>query len=199
MIILINTILLSLYFILKYFDPNSLKYFVYEDSFGETLQFAFFLMTSIIVFKKRSLFKEAKWGHAQAYAISLMFLWVALEEISYGQRIFNFRLVSLQVINYQNETNIHNLVNLRRGGLYYIIFIALFALLIPLVEFLLNKKKLVHTFFLQKNYIISFLTLGVFYFLLPHRRHMYFYEFTELNISLIFFYLAIKTGPLNWS
>ena len=82
-----------------------------EDGMFESLTVLCLLSASLVLIK---CIRSAKYSNMQ---ICFCFLFVlslvlAMEEISWGQRIFNWKTPKIwAAINYQNETNIHNLFN----------------------------------------------------------------------------------------
>jgi hypothetical protein len=91
------------------------------------------------------------------YALAVLSLLAAGEEISWGQRIFGFQTSeAMKKINYQQETNLHNLMP---GDLFngLIIFsVAIYMILIPLYW----RRKNENAWWLPSEEL-SFLTLGV--------------------------------------
>ena len=77
-----------------------------EDYFGEWLQFFLFCLTALLAAR----LALAKTGYRFFFALlALACLYAAMEEISWGQRIFDFGTPDfIRTHNIQNETNIHN-------------------------------------------------------------------------------------------
>ena len=96
-----------------------------EDGIFESLTVLCLLSASLIWIK---CIRSAKYSNIQIcfcflFVLSLVF---AMEEISWGQRIFGWKTPKVwAAINYQNETNIHNLLN---PLLYYIYPVSCFLL-----------------------------------------------------------------------
>jgi hypothetical protein len=95
-------------------NPEKIKYLAQEDGFFETAGALFFLVSSILFlilfFKNRETKKIICLNNVYFLLLGCAFLFAFLEEISWGQRIFNLATPeSLQKINMQNEINIHNI------------------------------------------------------------------------------------------
>jgi hypothetical protein len=89
-----------------------------EDGFFETAGAIFFLLSAILFFLL-SLKSKSPYIYRKVFFILLgcAFLFAFLEEISWGQRIFNLTTPqSLQEINMQKEINLHNLEIFHRGS-----------------------------------------------------------------------------------
>ena len=101
-------ILMILVFSLFHFDPAIYTRLVSEDNWGEyctALSFAFSGVVMLIL-----LFRQGSWFHKGFFAIiGLISIFVAGEEISWGQRLFQFPTpLFFHQINYQNEFSLHN-------------------------------------------------------------------------------------------
>ena len=87
-------------------------FFLAEDRLLESLSAIFILISSVLLFLSASQIKtNRKLQNQRNLFIGLgtaFFFWFA-EEISWGQRILNFNIESIETINTQGETNIHNL------------------------------------------------------------------------------------------
>tara|TARA_B100000700_G_scaffold322280_1_gene423399 strand:+ start:157 stop:864 length:708 start_codon:yes stop_codon:yes gene_type:complete len=82
-----------------------------EDGPLEWIQFITFILASIYAFKI-IYFKKANLLSAETIgwlALAIICLFIAGEEISWGERIINIGLDSLREINKQGESNIHNI------------------------------------------------------------------------------------------
>lgn len=97
-------------FFMQFIFKDYAKYYV-EDSFFENLTAVLFAIAGLLLFYK--IFKEPismrSWI---VFFIALIFLFIAGEEISWGQRIFGWETSDAwKEINYQDETTLHNLYN----------------------------------------------------------------------------------------
>ncbi len=122
----LSLLILGIFSVWAEVDKESLIAVNVEDGIMENLSAVFLTLTFIgfIVFAFRSNFlKNKENGFKYFFTISwilLMFVFVG-EEISWGQRIFNFATPEkLAEINKQNEFNIHNIeiVDTFAGGQY---------------------------------------------------------------------------------
>ena len=96
----------------KFFSPHAYSLWIQEDSVIEYAQALFYLISSILSLLVSIKFLKNKLAvHGVLYSIlafSLLFIFV--EEISWGQRIFNIATFDyFQQHNYQQEISIHNL------------------------------------------------------------------------------------------
>jgi len=131
-----------------------------EDGIVETAQAVFyFILASIffhftvIIARERECRKATKIGYL---VLAVLFLFIALEEISWGQRIIGFDTPgSLEEQNYQEETTVHNLGNYWSGIFFYlysasvIAFVFLFGVLLPILKCRFKNMKV----FLDRNRI----------------------------------------------
>jgi hypothetical protein len=77
-----------------------------EDSFVENFTSLNYFICSIVVFV---CYKQIL-GSLKQWTLGLIFLFIALEEISYGQRLFAYELSEFwQNTNVQAESNLHNM------------------------------------------------------------------------------------------
>lgn len=129
-----NTILalsaLALVFYLYYLHPVGFVYFIAEDQWAEYGSFVGWGMAAC--FLTWTLFKDRGARKPGFVLLTLAAFFVAMEEISWGQRILD--LPSPKVFaqyNLQGETNLHNLVYFP----YYIVGIAVFlwSIILPLL------------------------------------------------------------------
>ncbi len=86
--------------------PMSYIWATYEDLFGEWTQFWLFVVSFVVSF--RLLFLRTRYRVTFAL-LAVSCLYVAMEEISWGQRVFNFASPDFfKANNLQSETNLHN-------------------------------------------------------------------------------------------
>lgn len=98
---------------LIYLEKQELfRFLVEEDSVIETAQFIFYLLSAGILFKLgRNWLSKNKVVAFSLILVSLLFLIVAGDEISWGQRIFNISTPEeIAINNTQEEITIHNMV-----------------------------------------------------------------------------------------
>lgn len=94
-------------------DRDAYVWLGMEDGLGENLTAVFYLIAGVLILALavRKIRSGFTWKHQLLpLLLGLLFLWVAGEEISWGQRIFGFATPeSMQGTNVQNEFNLHNL------------------------------------------------------------------------------------------
>lgn len=101
-------ILTAAWFIFKYLNLYPELYS--EDHLLENMTALFFFMASILLVVK--FFRPGIYYRWWLLFVALMFFVIAMEEISWGQRIVGWSTpASLSAYNYQNETNLHNVLN----------------------------------------------------------------------------------------
>lgn len=107
------TSFLTIYFCSLIFAKNSLFPMLFEeDGVFESVSALLFLLSSIlfgiILFKLKT--TKHKMTLAMFFLLAIFTFFVGMEEISWGQRIFGWATPSnFAQINYQDETNLHNL------------------------------------------------------------------------------------------
>jgi hypothetical protein len=153
-----SILILGIFIILAETDPTSLQTLCMEDGPIEYLTAFLFGLSSLAFFltMKRSLFlRERKewWRYFMILSWALLMFIFMGEEISWGQRIFNFRTPeSISVSNEQNEFNIHNIsvVNSFLGGKYrYLsIMIITIGILLPLLSLNIFGRQVIQNLFL---------------------------------------------------
>ncbi len=157
--------------------PNNLLFNLsIEDSFIENLQFISLLIGGVGgVFIGLKLLKTHKLFAFTFLVISSSLLVVAGEEISWGQRVFDFGNESLQSINIQNETNVHNIKGVHFGIPIVYSIIGLFG---SLGALLVNSLKLFSNDF--RKYLVP-------------GNYFFFFFF----IPFLYNILTLKYGPLT--
>lgn len=176
-----------------------------EDGLNETLQFFFFFITAYISFKNASLVYRynKKWfAFIMLFAIGLLF--IALEEISWGQRIFDIKSSDWLIANnYQQEITIHNITpagKLSWFNLHDLFIIVGFYGGLMFKIFPKDTKNLMRVrniLIPQKQYSLYFLPTGIFYFYFEYINRLELYvigshqEVVELILSAGFLLLAM--------
>lgn len=117
-------------FCIFYIKPVFYVHLIAEDSWGEYSTFVFY---AVALFLMVFLMLNNKTYFKPGYAlISLCFLFMAMEEISWGQRIFGVPTPEvLGNINRQGEITLHNLVRINRLFRILSIIILLWAIVLP--------------------------------------------------------------------
>ncbi len=97
---------LGMYAVTAIFYPMAYIWATYEDLFGEWTQFWLFVVT--LIFSVRLLFTKTRYRRTFAL-LAMCCLYVAMEEISWGQRLFDYSSPAFfKEHNLQGETNVHN-------------------------------------------------------------------------------------------
>jgi hypothetical protein len=120
---------------LNLLDPDLYYRSVQEDEFVEWSSFWAFLLAGTIFLalgRKQTVAHQPPWF---AFAVAFFCLFVAMEEISWGQRILGYRPPQYFLAhNYQQELNIHNVIATRyRKSVVHAIIIG-FGLVLPLLR-----------------------------------------------------------------
>lgn len=110
---------LFIYLIFKFRKVPSMQFLFGEDNLFEWLTAIFFLISSIaLVIGVLQIYgnKTFQFQNKKLFLLGLLFFgllnfWVFGEEISWGQRIFNWQTSESFEMNFQNETNMHNFFN----------------------------------------------------------------------------------------
>ncbi len=123
----------TLVFYLYFYNPVGYVYFVAEDWFAEYGSFVAWGMASCFLTWLLLKYRETRKPGLVLLALGTFF--VAMEEISWGQRILGLPTPKLFAdYNLQNETNLHNLIDLNAPD-YMIagIVIFLWAIILPIL------------------------------------------------------------------
>ncbi len=195
-------LLLCLFFVAKANHAELYRQLVYEQNFGEYLQFYLYLSLAVYCFsatRKKNLKDVVRHQGLYLRLWGLFFLLVALEEISWGQFIFGYEVPSVQKINYQGEVNIHNLFSLYGKVWPYIIFTFFWSLVAWPFERLLEQKGYIKGVFGDVQIRLSFGFLGLSYFVIPQHEYVYYYEYTELVVAMLFFQTFVREKKSLWA
>lgn len=191
----------SLFFL--FFSLNLLFYIsinlFYEDSLIENIQ-AFLLLCSLLISLKKAFSKKYK--QYKRYYLCLFFSigFVFLEEISYGQRLFNFNTPSLFInINQQGEFNIHNI---KTGLLEGVICICFFILSFISLLYSYKRRKyiiskwdiLIPSLNKTKSSILLFLLLLILMVYNIIDFSSYYEEYEEIYETLIYFFIYFNVN-----
>jgi hypothetical protein len=164
-----------------FFVDSFFKILFEEDGVFEDLTSVFFI-TSFILFMLSLSKKKPLFINIFILALALACFYVGMEEISWGQRIFDLETPdSLKTLNYQEELNSHNLVDPSYHPTIYFI-ISIFCLIFFAFN---NNGKYNSLFWVHKDYLPSkkFLMIAL---LLPFIS-LYNMEHFEVILSFIFF------------
>lgn len=175
-----------------------------EDGVNETIQFFLFLFASYISFCNcKSAYKYHKKWFTLILIFSFALLFIAFEEISWGQRIFQIESSDWFIENNsQQEITIHNItptgilgwLNLHDIFIIVGFYGGLAFLISPKNE---NPRNIRNIIVPKKKYSLYFLPTGVFYFYFEYINKLELYvigshqEVVELILSLGFLFLAL--------
>ena len=142
-----------------FLDLDSLKQLLREDGIIENLQAILFLLGAIlwmyafVIFKPDT--KIEKRRRLFYLLFTAFFLFLFLEEISYGQRLFGITTPeALKDINMQDETNIHNIGTQSTYKIIHILHAFLLATLGIITPFLYLTTKRFYKLFRRLNFPI---------------------------------------------
>lgn len=180
-----------------FLDLETMKKLVREDEVIENLQAILFLIGAILwvisVYLVKKVGKNDKKRQFFYILFFLMFLFFFLEEISWGQRIFNTSTPEgLEDVNLQDETNVHN-VGIGDSLLWIHILMALFLLTVGILFPILRLSSKGFISFVEKlkfpvsnqNLISCFVMSLVIY------SNPGFYWYVPLFILAVLFPIAI--------
>ena len=209
--------LFSIFLYIKLLSPDTYIYYCFpEDSVIEYAQAFFYFISSMLSFFVSIKFLKNKLAlHGVLYGIlAIGLLFICLEEISWGQRLFNLKIfVYFEQHNLQHEITFHNL-DIMKPILFYIVmlvgFYGAFAWLFVRLFVPRAKTKCVHivNYLVPDWFISSYFFFVFFIFTLLHFMHPHQYgflswrdeEIAELLCSLGFLsfvvtnYLRLRTG-----
>jgi hypothetical protein len=142
-----------------FLDLNALKSLLQEDGLVENTQALLYLLGSIVWIYAFIIFRPETKIEKRRRLFYLLFmgffLFLFLEEISYGQRLFGFTTPdSLREINLQDETNIHNIGSESTVLLIHILHALLLAILGIVIPFLNLVSKRFSSIFKRINFPI---------------------------------------------
>ena len=200
-------IVLCLVFLgVKILSPYTYALVIQEDSAIEYAQAAFYFLASIVSFLTFVVFLRGRlWLHSVLFGVlAFGLLFIFLEEVSWGQRIFNLELPSFFAqYNVQQEISIHNL-ELIQSKLHniYILTGAFGAFSWLFMRALSSKGKWYHVMdFVVPDWFLSsyFLVTFVMYLLLEYIARPYAGGFlvwrdqepVELLLSLGFLFFTL--------
>jgi hypothetical protein len=215
-------ILLS-YSIVFIFDFDDVRNLTREDAFVEYVGAALFLMASVAFFllykrsRQISMFAKISFkGNIFYLLLGLAFLFVCLEEISWGQRIIGFQTPEgIREINAQSEFNIHNLtlfhwateagdrkdfwgllLNMDRlFSVFWFSYCCLIPVLYrfssPIRAFMDRVRMPIVPLFLGAFFILNYAVMKVLDMTFPIEFHVATVEIKESNIGMLFFVVAL--------
>ena len=180
-------ILLIIGFLLAKIEWNNVYMrIIHEDSFVENAQFAAYFCASIIAFFAGSgcLKKGRLLNGFGLLVFASLLMFVSMEEISWGQRIFSVSTPEwLRQRNIQEEINVHNLQSVQSGfHLCYILAGVLFSFGWIPVRYISSSKRLSRDI---KNTILLF-------------RPRWYLMFFFLPVAMIYAYFLVPAVQINY-
>ncbi|MGH1486620.1 MAG: tetratricopeptide repeat protein [Cellvibrionaceae bacterium] len=179
---------LSFFFYLS--EPLLYVHAIFEDSVIEYLTSTLYFSSSALLLVFIYSRKSRSFGY---YLLLVCFLFMALEEISWGQRIFGLSTPeSLAKVNFQKELNIHNVIDinphLKTLGVLVLLWSAFSSLLLKIQLFRRIDESIGIPFpFL--NQLPIFLVVAIF---LHQRPFLYGTELSEFILSVVFFFYVVE-------
>lgn len=190
-----------------WFDPSLFVTWMQEDAWAEWATVLFFLLASILWIRKTYLSRaeSTDWqgrfvlvGYA---SVACFCLFVAGEEISWGQRLFAFEPPEIFLeANFQQEANLHNLLTHKElAGIpldsrFLVAFVALgFGLLLPVASWLLGQRILVLSALAPRwRWVAGFVAVAIAELTYPVELTG---EAAELGLAMLFAADAIDRSP----
>jgi len=184
-------LMLALPFIAYNCAPLLYLNIIFEDSFGEYLTFAgYFLGFFLLLF---GIVKSSENRKPFIILVALWFLFMAMEEISWGQRIFGFGTpADLYMLNEQREFSLHNITFVENLKAYFLWGIIAWVFVLPLIS-----AKFYQVRGVVERLGIRFVPISVVPLFLPALFFLLFYsvlpkvdEFTEVYFAVAFLSFA---------
>lgn len=208
---LLAPLLITISYFFYFYNGNIFFKLIQEDGYYEYLQFFLYLFSSILSTKIFLKYKEKSKSKIHIFfflLLSLGLFFVAGEEISWGQRIFNIQTPpNYAAINTQKEITIHNLNYMQKILHSSYILVALYGLLSNYILRKLFPKKYQKYYQLTLPFSLTFYFLALFihyvlhdyfqfmYILTPDLRANMFLsqEIVETYLSIAMFLYTYKT------
>lgn len=200
---LLIVLVLLVMVVLERFQPDLFIRSVQEDEWLEWSTFWAFALAGL-VFLQQGIRRLREQGVAAAWfvlGLALFCVWVALEEISWGQRVFAYRPPTYFLArNYQQEFNLHNVVASDLRVLALKLVILGYGVVLPLFYWPAAGRRLLDRLGVvppSASLIPAFLITYLLYEVYPWG---YTGEVTELMLGLGFLFAALTLpGPFQRS
>jgi hypothetical protein len=163
-----------------------------EDSIGEILSFIFMLSAAILTLRiaiERVVISQK----ICFFVFSVCFFLFALEEISYGQHLFNWEAPKFFANNRQLETNLHNFYYL---GPTYFVFCLIIAVLFSMFDIVQARMP---KFFEQILFVSNPSFMACFFIVLAVGSSLDGGELVEQSLSIMMLAFAIRNTKLKAS
>ncbi|MCG2461187.1 hypothetical protein K8352_10545 [Flavobacteriaceae bacterium F89] len=181
-------IFVTIYIVARFFFYKEIFAFLFfEDGLFENATAVFFIL-AFVFFLAIAVKSSIKNNHTRFVVIllALFSFFVGMEEISWGQRLFNIETPEyLQERNYQEELTVHNLISARYYTYLYFVISVCF-----LIFFAFSNSKYKSFLGVKKEYLPSkkFLGIALLLPLIAFADREYF----EFVLSFIFFIYAFQ-------
>ena len=166
---LIGSVILLLYVVVhEILDPRFItpigRFLYEEDYFFEYLTTIVLVVSAVLIgISIMPLYRQLNINNKQKYPLFLLaliafsFFFIGMEEISWGQRIIGWDTPELVAeYNYQDETNLHNLINLWSGPIYMsLIWIVFVIMLVSIWMKFQDSKSVISKFVLPDPSLIG--------------------------------------------
>ena len=182
MVFLFPLIFIIFFTLLKWKHPSMYRILALkEDGIVENLTSIFYFISCFISFSIALKYStnSQKLYSVPYFALACCFFFIAMEEISWGQRIFGIQTPEyLMEDNYQGEMNIHNLKFFPLHALYIIVGLYGGLSRVFLPKSTVNKYKPIVNYFIPDYHLsLYFLIIGLLYL---------YYEYLSPFIVLLF-------------
>ena len=129
---------LVLIYALDYYHPVGYSFFVSEDNWGEYGSFVFYFYASILV--TIAICRNARYRRPGYIVFALVCFILAMEEISWGQRLFDIETPEvLYQYNIQEELNFHNIVEYYLDIEYaFVLVVGFWGIILPILQWWLK-------------------------------------------------------------
>ncbi len=176
-------------------------YLIKEDKIIENLQVAVLFVSGILILLRILMNKNKIHWKFFLFCIFLVItlFFIAGEEISWGQRIFNIKTPDkLTKINLQNEITLHNINSVQWLVEILYAFIGILGGLLWVIPKRFSRKHQVIDFFIPKCYLFGFFIMPGFYYSYPlYSQVNLFEEWAE--IFELYIYIGISIHALQIS
>jgi hypothetical protein len=205
------------------FDAEQIRRLSREDGVVEYIGAALFFLASVLYFllyKNSRLHSKLEWlpvkGNVFYFLLAVAFLFVGMEEISWGQRIIGFETPgAIREMNAQSEFNLHNLdifhgntdsgerksflsLLLNMDRLFSMFWFS-YCFLVPLIyrfsssgrAFLKQLMMPIVPMSLGLVFVVNYAANKAIELVVPIQLHHSITEIKESNIAMLFFVLAV--------
>ncbi|GEM_PF-1444768 len=181
----IAPIFLSITLVVYHLNSDFLRVLIREDGVYEYGQAILFLLCFIVSFQINKLYKKKNRKQGLLFLLlSLGFLFVAFEEISWGQRLLEINTPEIMLeLNTQDEISIHNLVPIQKNLHFIFIAVGFYGSFLPIIlkKYARHLHQKFSLFFPEKHLYFYFFSVLGFYFLYDFFIVYFHYIFGEVS------------------